>query len=374
VGLDWNRMMEHGRSAGTPSRVALAVGFSAFVLAGCDNAAPPAAPEVRPVRVVTVEQRPTGDVIALSGTVRAETQVNLAFRIDGRVTERLVNVGDAVVADQLVARLDRNNEENGVRAARAAVVAAQSALVEARNNYSRQRELLRSGFTTRVRYDEATRTLRTAESQADSMQAQLSNAELRLSYTDLRADAPGTITARGVEPGEVVQAGRMVVQIARQEGRDAVFDVPAQVKDLAPAEPRIEVSLTMDPAVVAQGRVREVAPQADAVTGTFQVRVGLIDPPPTMRLGSTVTGRMWVHGGPGIEVPAAALTRAEREPAVWVVDAATQTVSLRPVEVVRFDPARVLVGQGLTTGDIVVTAGVQALRPGQKVRLLGATP
>jgi RND family efflux transporter MFP subunit len=374
VGLDWNRMMEHGRSAGTPSRVALVVGFSAFVLAGCDNAAPPAAPEVRPVRVVTVEQRPTGDVIALSGTVRAETQVNLAFRIDGRVTERLVNVGDAVVADQLVARLDRNNEENGVRAARAAVVAAQSALVEARNNYSRQRELLRSGFTTRVRYDEATRTLRTAESQADSMQAQLSNAELRLSYTDLRADAPGTITARGVEPGEVVQAGRMVVQIARQEGRDAVFDVPAQVKDLAPAEPRIEVSLTMDPAVVAQGRVREVAPQADAVTGTFQVRVGLIDPPPTMRLGSTVTGRMWVHGGPGIEVPAAALTRAEREPAVWVVDAATQTVSLRPVEVVRFDPARVLVGQGLTTGDIVVTAGVQALRPGQKVRLLGATP
>jgi multidrug efflux pump subunit AcrA (membrane-fusion protein) len=85
--------------------------------------------------------------------------------------------------------------------------------------------------------------------------------------------------------------------------------------------------------------VREVAPQADAVTGTFQVRVGLIDPPPTMRLGSTVTGRMRI-GGPGIEVPAAALTRAEREPAVWIVDAATQTVSLRPVEVVRFDPAR----------------------------------
>jgi RND family efflux transporter MFP subunit len=372
-------MMDHGRFAATPSRMALAAGFSilllsGLLLAGCDSAPPPPAPEARPVRVVTVEQRPTGEVIALSGTVQAETQVNLAFRIDGRVIERAVNVGDRVVADQLIARLDRENEENGVRAARAAVVAAQSALVEARNNYGRQRDLLRSGFTTRVRYDEATRTLRTAESQADSMQAQLSNAELRLGYTELRADAPGIITARGVEPGEVVQAGRMVVQIARQEGRDAVFDVPAQIKDLAPAEPRIEVSLTMEPGVVAQGRVREVAPQADAVTGTFQVRVGLIDPPPTMRLGSTVTGRLWVHGGSGIEVPAAALTRGEREPAVWIVDAATQTVSLRPVEVVRFDPGRVLIGQGLTTGDIVVTAGVQALRPGQKVRLLGATP
>ncbi|MEN0074168.1 MAG: hypothetical protein AAGC69_07290, partial [Paracraurococcus sp.] len=82
-------------------------------------------------------------------------------------------------------------------------------------------------------------------------------------------------------------------------------------------------------------------------------------------------GRMEIGGSAMIEVPASALTRAQGDPAVWVVDPATQTVALRPIEVVRFDPARVLVGQGLETGDIVVTAGVQALRPGQKVRLLG---
>jgi hypothetical protein len=55
------------------------------------------------------------------------------------------------------------------------------------------------------------------------------------------------------------------------------------------------------------------------------------------------------------------------------VDAASQTVALRNIEVIRFDPARVVVGQGLEPGDVVVTAGVQALRPGQRVRLLGAT-
>jgi RND family efflux transporter MFP subunit len=214
--------------------------------------------------------------------------------------------------------------------------------------------------------------LRSAESALDAAQAQVNIAETRLGYTDLVADAGGVVTARGAEPGEVVQPGRMIVQVAREGGRDAVFDVPPALKDQAPADPEIEVALTMDPEVRATGRVREVSPQADPVTGTFRVRVGLADPPAAMRLGSTVTGRMELGGGGAIEIPASALTRAQEQPAVWVVDPAAQTVALRVVEVLRFDPARVIIGQGLAAGDIVVTAGVQALRPGQRVRLLGA--
>jgi RND family efflux transporter MFP subunit len=163
----------------------------------------------------------------------------------------------------------------------------------------------------------------------------------------------------------------MIVQVAREDGRDAVFDVPARVKDLAPADPEIEVVLTTDPAVSAIGRVREVAPRADAVTGTFEVKVGLADPPAAMRLGSTVTGRMQIGGAGGIEVPASALTQADGQAAVWIVDPASETVTLRNIEVLRHDPSRMQVAQGLETGDIVVIAGVQALRPGQQVRLLG---
>lgn len=188
------------------------------------------------------------------------------------------------------------------------------------------------------------------------------------------ADSNGTVTARGAEPGEVVQPGRMILQLAKQDGRDAVFDVPASIKDRAPENPRIQIALTADPAVRAVGRVREVSPQADPVTGTFQVRVGMTDPPAALRLGSTVTGRMEVGGSAGITIPATALTRSNDAPAVWLVNTAQQTVSLRVIEVLRFDPAQVLVGQGLVPGDVIVTAGVQALRPGQKVRLLGATP
>jgi RND family efflux transporter MFP subunit len=166
----------------------------------------------------------------------------------------------------------------------------------------------------------------------------------------------------------------MILMLARQDGRDAVFDVPAQLIRSAPSDPQIVVGLTDDPAVTARGRVREVAPQANPVTRTFEVRVGLTDPPPAMRLGATVTGRMEMDAVPVIEIPATALTRVNRQPAVWIVDPSTRTVSMRNVDVLRFDQATVVVSQGLDTGEIVVTAGVQALHPGQKVRLLGSEP
>jgi len=91
-----------------------------------------------------------------------------------------------------------------------------------------------------------------------------------------------------------------------------------------------------------------------------------------MRLGATVTGRMETEAVPIIEIPATALTQFQRQPAVWIVDQTNLTVSIRNVDVLRHDPARVAVSSGLDTGEVVVTAGVQALHPGQKVSLLGS--
>ena len=151
-----------------------------------------------------------------------------------------------------------------------------------------------------------------------------------------------------------------------------MFDVPEELIRTGPRDPLVELALTNDPQVRATGRVREVAPQADAATRTFQVKVGIIDPPEGMRLGSTVTGRIKLAPPPGMQVPASALTQTDGHPAVWVVDPQSQTVSLRNIDIARHDAASVVVSQGLETGDLVVTAGVQTLHPGQKVRLLGA--
>ena len=340
------------------------------MLAGCGQAQPEAEPQIRPVRVTTVEERDAGDTASLSGIVEAKTEVDLAFRIGGRVLERHVNVGDRVTAGQLLAKLDSQDQENAVRASQASLSAAEAQFLEAELNYDRQRQLLASGHTTRQRYDQAVQVLRTLRSQVEEASAQLSIARTRLDDTAIYADAPGEITARGIEVGQVVQPGQMIVRIARKEGRDAVFDAPPDLISRSPRDAKIHVSLSIDPAISAVGRVREVSPQADPLTGTFRVRVGLSEPPPEMRLGSAVTGRVTLAGSDGIVIPASALSRSQGSPAVWVFDPVTETVSLRNVEVSTHRPSEVVLSSGLSPGDIVVTAGVQSLRNGQRVRLL----
>ena len=343
-----------------------------FLLAGCEPTVEANPSPVRPVRTVTAEKRHIGEQVVLTGHINAENEAALAFRIGGRIIERLADVGDRVEPDQVLAKLDPQDELNALRSAQAALAAAQGQLVEASNNFDRQKQLLERGFTTKVLFDQAEQGLRTAQSRVDDAQAQLQIAEDRVSYTQLKANVVGSITARGAEAGEVVQPGQMVFQVARQDGRDAVFDVPAQVIRSAPPDSKIVVTLTDDPSITTIGRVRQVDPQADPITRTFRVRVSLIDPPAAMLLGATVTGRMQLEATSGISIPASALTSYNNHPAVWILDPSTMTVSMRNVEVQRFDPGTVVVSQGLEGGEIVVSAGIQVLYPGRKVRLLGS--
>ena len=207
----------------------------------------------------------------------------------------------------------------------------------------------------------------TAEAGLEDAEAQVELARDRLGFTELRSSTAGVVTARSAEPGEVVQPGQAIVQLARDDGRDAVFNVPARFLEQQDEDPVIRVALADDRSVVAVGRVREVAAQADPVTRTFQVRVSLQDPPEAMRLGSTVIGTIELLSPAVIAVPASALTQAGPSPAIWIVDPATSTVSLRNVDILRFDSDRVIVSQGLDPDDVVVTGGVQALHPGQRV-------
>ena len=352
------------------SRIALFPLIAASV-AACTKEPPPIA-DARPVRAVAIERPAEGEIVSLTGQVRARDQVNLAFRLDGRMLERPVHVGDTLAAGQVVARLDPQIQRNALTAARANLQSVQAVMTQARLTFSRQQELFKDGWTARAKFDDAQQTLANAEGQVELAQAQMRIAEEQQSYTTLTADAPGAVTAVGAEPGEVVHAGQMIVQVARQGGRDAVFDVPEQLIQSGPRDAPIEITLSDDPSVKAIGQVREVAPQADSATRTFQVKVTLADPPEAMRLGSTVVGRLRLSAPHGVEIPASALAEANGSPSVWVVDAQSKTVSQRSVAVLRYDPASVVISDGLAAGDVVVTAGAQTLRPGQKVQLLGA--
>ena len=331
------------------------------------------APDARPVRTITIDKKEIAEAVSLTGQIQAENEAALAFRISGRIIERLAGVGDQVEPGQVLAKLDPQDELNQLRSAQARLVAAQGRLREAQNNFARERALIAKKYTTKLLFDQAQTAVQTSQSDVEDAKARLQIAEDQVRYTDLKADAAGTIIARAAEKGEVVQAGQMIFRLAREKGWDAVFDVPAQLLRSAPRDPNITIVLIDDPNVTAAGKVRQIDPQADPITRTFRVRVSIIDPPPAMRLGATVVGTMRLPPSQAISIPATALTEIDRQPSVWIVDPSSLTVSMRKVEVTRFDPATVVISQGLDGGELVVTAGVQALHPGQKVRLLGAS-
>jgi RND family efflux transporter MFP subunit len=323
------------------------------------------------VRSTVIHYGTAGEPVSLTGQIQAQNAANLAFRIGGRLIERRVDVGDSVSRGQLVARIESQDAKNALRSAEADLAAAQATLVQARNNEQRYRSLVTTGVVSRAQYDEAQQQLAAAESRVTSAQASVRSARDSVGYTDLSSDAAGIVTAKGAEPGEVVQAGQMIVQVAQKGGKDAVFNVPAALmRDPSRRNVSINVTLADDLSVTAIGHIREVSPQADPATGTYAVKVGLENPPERMRLGATVVGTATLGSEPVVSVPGTALVQIDGKPAVWVVNPTTRQVAIRPVSVVRYDTAAAIISSGLKDGDIVVTAGTHALRPGQQVRLL----
>jgi RND family efflux transporter MFP subunit len=341
-------------------------------LAGCGKEEKAAAPNIRPVRTVTVEPREAGETVSLTGEIQPRYQADLGFRVDGKILERPVDVGTQVKTGDLLARLDPQQYRQDLEVAKAEVAKADAEVTRSQAQEYRQRELLKNGHTTQVAYDQAVKTFKTAQAQADAARAKQVQASENLGYTDLKADHDGVISAIGADPGQVVSAGQMVVRLAQPGEREAVFNVAEATFKNPPKNPTVEVKLVSNPEIETEGKVRYVSPQADPTTRTFTVRVSLADPPPQMRLGANVLGSVTMNQGSSITIPGSALFQKDGKAAVWLVEK-DGTVQVKPITVQRYQDDSVVVGDGLAQGDIVVTAGVQKLLPGQKVSLLDAS-
>ena len=175
---------------------ALAVAILAMPVGACSDGSATAVQRATFVHTEIVRPRPRQVSVTLTGTVQARFSADLSFRVSGRVRERLVDLGVHVNPGELLARLDAAEQQADLDAATAAVTAAEARLRVARATFNRQSHLLSSGFTTRVAFDQAQEALRTAEGSLEAAQAQLGTAKDALSYTELRAGAPGVITAR----------------------------------------------------------------------------------------------------------------------------------------------------------------------------------
>ena len=352
---------------------------SAFVLAlamplGGPASALDTADDPSFVQVRTVEARrvPVAADIVFTGDIQPQAPTNVAFRTNGKVAERLVEVGEHVDPDRVLARLDPVQLRSDVDNAQAALTSAEATLSQARIAFKRQGELIRSGYTTRPSYDNAEQQQRTAQAAVDSAKAALGTAREQFSYTDLRAGVPGIIMSRDFEVGQVVQAGQTVMTLAQDGPRDAVFNVYEALPANPPASKEVRVALQNDPSVSTTGTVREISPTVDATSGTVRVKIGLRTTPPAMTLGAVVIGRGTFEARAAFVLPWSALYRWQDRPAVWIHDPTTGTVAPRVVAVDRYGPDDILLAEGVEDGESVVVAGIQFLRPGQKVVVVEA--
>ncbi|WP_407941728.1 efflux RND transporter periplasmic adaptor subunit [Mesorhizobium neociceri] len=343
-----------------------------LVLAGCQKQEAAAKKLPIMVRTETVAMADYAPRTSLTGVIAARTLNNLSFRVGGRVAERLVDVGQHVDKDAVLARIDPQEQESDLRSAQADLDAAQAQLTQAAAAFERQKTLLAQGFTTRRDYDAADQAQKVAQGSVDQAQSALSNARENLSFTELKAGAAGVITARQVEAGQVVQAAQTVFTVAEDGDRDAVFNVQETLVAKTAPSPSVAITLLADPQVKAIGKVREVSPAVDPASGSVRVKVGIADTPTGMPLGATVIGSVNAIPAKAVILPWQALTSIEGKPAVWVVDPSTKAVATALVNVLAFDSGVVVVDKGLEAGQSVVTAGGQLLSPGQTVEISGA--
>ncbi|SER97420.1 RND family efflux transporter, MFP subunit [Pseudomonas sp. NFACC02] len=349
--------------------VALGLGLCLAILSGCGKEKP-AEPSLPRVQVQEVKTAGFAAAVALTGDIQPRVQTQLSFRVGGKIIQRMVDVGDRVTARQVLAKLDPKDLQTRVDSAIAAEAAEQARVKQTAAAFVRQQKLLPKGYTSKSEYDSAQAQLRSSQSALKAAQAQLANAREQLGYTSLIADAPGIITARQAEVGQVVQATAPIFSQARDGERDAVFNVYESLFVQPPTDQPIEVTLLDNPTIKTTGKVREVTPAVSAQTGTLQVKIALSSLPEGMDLGAVVSAALTVPATQSVELPWSALTKGLGDqlgkPAVWVVDDQNK-VSLRGVTVGRYLTGKVIIVDGLKNGENVVVAGGQLLHPDMQV-------
>jgi membrane fusion protein, multidrug efflux system len=353
------------------SRVALTLLLVAM-LAGCKTDAKIEQEVTRPVKVAIVGEAVRGRMLTYSGVVRPRIESAVGFRVAGKIVERLVNAGDRVEVDQLIARLDDIDLRLAEDSSRAAVTAAQSRRDVARDNLERGKVLLPKGDITQAAYDTRRNEMDAAVSALESAEAQLRQTANAVGYAMLKADKAGIVTAVMAEPGQVVSAGQAVITLAHAGETEIAVAVPEQDSGYLTIGQQARITFWAGPRVSIEGRIREIAGQADPASRTYAVRIAVSESPQIMRLGMTASIALRIDDeAAALVVPLAALTESDGSPVVFVVDPMTKAVRKTPVTVAGTAEDGVQIAGGLRAGEMVVIAGVQFLRDGMRVRLPG---
>jgi RND family efflux transporter MFP subunit len=328
---------------------------------------------VRAVRTQTVVAQSAGGSYEFAGEVRARTESRLSFRVGGKIARRSADLGDAVKPGQVLAQLDPQDLRLGQDAAQAALLGAQANLDQVMADYQRYKDLRDQGFIGAAELERRDTAVKAASAQLAQAKAQSGVQGNQARYAALVADASGVVTGVDAEPGMVVAAGTPVLRLAHDGARDVVFAVPEDkvglVKALAAQPGRFTVRLWGAGGAPLAANIREIAAAADPVTRTFLIKADIGNAASEVRLGQTATVLVELPQTAGVaKLPLSALKEEQGRSIVWLVDRASMTVRPQAVQVAGADGNDAVISAGLQAGQIVVTAGVHVLNPGQKVK------
>ena len=325
---------------------------------------------VLPVLAVKVGLSEEASSLSLSGDVRPRIETVIGFRVAGKIIERKVEVGNQVKRGDLLARLDPQDLSLQTQATGAQSAAAQIDLAQQVADLERFQSLLKQGFISQAEFDRRKNTVDIARSRVTEVGSAQRSSHNQLAYAVIRADEAGVITAVEAERGQVVAAGQPVVRIAQAGPKDIAVTVAESRLAALQAAKDLVITLSALPGKSYKGTLREVSPVADPATRTYAARITVLDADEAMRLGMSARVAVRGEAKPVLQLPLSALYRNGDKTAVWTVDPVSSVVQLVNVSVASVQEDTVVIAQGLKGGELVVTAGVQKLQAGQKVRLV----
>ena len=324
------------------------------------------------VRAATV-QAAIPALRSFTGTVAAPVQSDLGFRVSGKVLERLVDTGQVVKRGQPLMRLDPVELQLAAHAQREAVAAARARAQQTGDDEARYRGLRGTGAISASAYDQFKAAADAARSQLNAAQAQAQVALNATRYAELLADADGIVMDTLVEPGQVVNAGQVVLRLAHAGSREALIQLPETLRPTVGSA--AQATLFGNGGASVAARLRQLSDVANSQTRTFEARYVLEGELASAPLGATVTLQIPAEHSPMqslLQVPIGALHDVGKGPGVWVIQGEPEEVHWQPVVVQHLDDEHARISAQLKQGERIVALGVPLLREGQQVRLAGA--
>ncbi len=348
----------------------------------------------RPRLVLAVK---TGDPTSLvdrwtPGRAKATRELNLSFRVDGRMIARPVNVGDVLKAADLVAQIDPTDYEVELQSVEGNLDEAKAALTAAQADLNRVRSIQKEdpGAVSRTAIDRAIEERDRVQANIKSLEAAVGDARNRLERTTLRAPFDSTVVARYVEAFEDVRANEPIVRLVDTSKIEFEVNIPERDISFIPEVTNIRVRIDAFEGLEVPAQIKEIGTEASETTRTYPVTL-IMDQPAGYVILPGMAGRATgeFEGDPsGVIVPLSAVFTEEggsqealqgqvgaspapdeRPTFVWIVDEKGMTVKRREVVPDVITARGMRLREGIESGEWIVTAGVYSLVEGQKVRI-----